>query len=80
MLHVQKWTSARENCDMCNCSIRPGEVAFFVDGKLRNSSLWSLMCPGCFATRGERSLGIGLGQLYDGDTSELLKGGEENAD
>jgi len=60
------WASTRTHCDICFTDITPGNVAYFVDGKMKEGQgAWALMCPNCFKLHGV-GLGLGLGQKYDG--------------
>ncbi len=49
-----------QRCDIC------GETLFegFVDGRIRNQSVWAIMCPRCYKRFGA-GLGTGKGQKYN---------------
>jgi hypothetical protein len=47
-------------CDLCESKIVGRHL---IDGKLRYSDMWAIMCPTCFSTKGSW-FGIGVGQLY----------------
>lgn len=55
-------------CGLCGRDLMTRSL--FVDGKLKESAGWSIMCPECFTENGE-GLEWGKGQLYqrteDGD-------------
>lgn len=72
MMHIQKWNSSFEACDLCGCKIK-GSVEYFVDG-ITMHNVWALMCPECFKKYGTK-IQYGFGQKYDGNTGLLLEGG-----
>jgi hypothetical protein len=63
-----------KGCDICKCAST--EMCLFVDGKIRDKSVWGNMCATCFYQYGE-GLGWGVGQLYALQANErwrLLRG------
>lgn len=58
---TKKWMgSIPEKCDICHSPL----TQVFVDGRLRNSTQWAMMCPECFMDLGV-ALGTGFGQRYE---------------
>ncbi|MFV0516765.1 MAG: endonuclease NucS domain-containing protein [Aminipila sp.] len=63
-------------CELCGCLL--SDEKYMVDGKVKNSFGWAIMCPDCAAFCGE-GVGWGTGQLYLRDDSGwLLVGGFDN--
>jgi len=46
-------------CDICSKQIDN----VFVDGRIKHSTYWVIMCPLCFSKHGA-GLGFGFGQVY----------------
>jgi len=62
--------------ELCGCLL--SNEKYMVDGKVKNSFGWAIMCPDCAAFCGE-GVGWGTGQLYLRDDSGwLLVGGFDN--
>lgn len=49
------------NCDICKSEM--SEDRFMIDGSLKGSGDWKIMCSACFSRHGT-GIGIGQGQLY----------------
>lgn len=49
-----------EQCEVCDGSLEDG----FVDGKMKISGRWAIMCLGCFMVYGV-GLGVDHGQEYN---------------
>jgi hypothetical protein len=71
----KRWMSNYDECDICHGPIK-NKVDFFVDGQIKGSSCWALMCPQCFKKYGV-GIKYGIGQKYDGHTGLLLEGGSD---
>lgn len=69
----QKWSSSCTECDICQKSLSPDSVDYFVDGRTLTGK-WALMCPSCTESMGV-VIGYGSGQKYDSRTKELIAGG-----
>jgi hypothetical protein len=59
------------DCDLCDVDLEA--CNYFVDGRIKNSYTWAMMCPICHKFEGV-GLGTGRGQKYDSKTLEKLEG------
>jgi hypothetical protein len=72
MEKTKKWNGTwPANCDLCGKNLRP--FVYFVDGRIKNSGHWALLCPLCHVVHGT-GLGTGQGQMYSCETLMKLGG------
>ncbi len=67
MSEPKRWSGSAV-CDLC------GETStdYFVDGRMKNLSVWAVMCSRCWDINGVGRLGRGYGQKYAAQTLEKL--------
>lgn len=67
---VKKWLGLPPHtCEVCQGDL--GSV--FIDGKIKTSSQWAVMCFSCHGSHGY-GLGVGKGQKYNTKTLEKIDG------
>lgn len=60
-------------CQLCGEWLIPGEGNTFIDGRMRTTGQWTIMCSDCHTSVGV-GLGLGKGQKYDAFTLYKLEG------
>ena len=58
-----------DKCQLCGRKL----AQQFVDGRLRTTGQWAIVCPTCYHTHGS-GFGLGRGQRYDLNTLEKVAG------
>lgn len=72
------YVNASQECDLCGCLL--SDEKYMVDGRVKNSPAWAMMCPDCAVFCGA-GIGWGMGQLYvRDDNGWLLVGGFQDED